>query len=80
MAAVRMNISLPEKVAKKLRKQIKPRERSAVIAEGLELYFGKLQKADLLRTLIEDYKATASLDEESREWLNADLGSESSED
>jgi hypothetical protein len=80
MAAVRMNISLPEKVAKKLRKQLKPRERSRAIAEGLELYFEKIQKADLLKTLIEDYKSSADLDEESNSWLNADLVGNNDED
>jgi metal-responsive CopG/Arc/MetJ family transcriptional regulator len=74
MGAVRMNISLPEKVAKKLRKSVKPRERSAVIAEALNQYFRQKGKENLMQELIEGYKASAQADRETEEWLGADLG------
>lgn len=74
MGAVRMNISLPEKVAKKLRKTVKPRERSTVIAEALNQYFERNAKESLMQELIEGYKASSELDSESSEWLDAYLG------
>lgn len=79
MGAVRMNISLPEKVAKKLRKSVKPRERSTVIAEALKQYFERKGTESLMQELIEGYKASADLDPESSEWLDANLGDISDE-
>lgn len=79
MGAVRMNISLPEKVAKKLRKTVKPRERSAVIAAALDQYFLRKGKENLMQELIDGYKASADVDSETSEWLNADLGEEKNE-
>lgn len=64
MSAIRMNISLPEKTAKKLKKQIKPRERSAIIAEALELYFKRDQSKSLIEEMIEGYLATNDEDAE----------------
>ncbi|MFP5519895.1 MAG: hypothetical protein ACLGGX_08325 [Bdellovibrionia bacterium] len=74
MSAVRMNITLPEKVAKKLRRTVKPRERSSVIAEALNQYFERNSNETLMKELIEGYKASAELDSESAEWLDANLG------
>lgn len=74
-----MNISLPEKTAKKLRKSVKPRERSAVIAEALDLYFERVKKENLMQELISGYKASAQLSEEDGDWLSADLGGNSEE-
>lgn len=62
MGAVRLNISLPEKTAKKLRKNVKPRERSAVIAEALDQYFKRDHTKSLLEEMIEGYIATSEED------------------
>lgn len=62
MGAVRLNISLPEKTAKKLRKNVKPRERSAVIAEALDLYFKRDDSKSLIEEMIEGYLATRDED------------------
>ena len=62
MGAVRINISLPEKTAKKLRKNVKPRERSAVIAEALDLYFKRDDAKSLIEEMIEGYIATRDED------------------
>ncbi len=74
MGAIRMNISLPEKVAKKLRKSVKPRERSAVIAEALELYFAGKSQNTLIQEMIEGYKATAKEDSELAAELDSTIG------
>jgi metal-responsive CopG/Arc/MetJ family transcriptional regulator len=55
MSAVRMNITLPAKTASLLKKRVKPRERSQVIAEALELYFRQDPRKELVRDLIEAY-------------------------
>ena len=74
MSAVKMNITLPERTAKKLRKAAPARERSKVIAEALELYFQKQTKTQLVRELIEVYSARANENSpETREWLDAKL-------
>lgn len=76
MGAVKMNITLPAKVAKTLKQKAKPRERSALIAEALELYFEKQMKKNVMEDLIEAYKLSAAeLNEEDSEWLNAKLTS-----
>jgi len=62
MAAVRLNISLPEKTAKKLRKNVKPRERSAVIAEALDQYFKRDDTKSLIDEMIEGYIANREED------------------
>lgn len=59
MGAIRMNITLPAKTAAKFKKRIKPRERSQVIAEALEMYFRKEGKKKLVQELIEDYSSMA---------------------
>ena len=78
--AVRMNITLPQKTVKQLKKVAKLRERSAVIAEALDLYFNRQKETDLVRMLIEDYKSSNALSSEDHEWLNADLGEKEHED
>lgn len=62
MPAVRLNISLPQKTVKKLRKNVKPRERSMVIAQALELYFEHDHSKTLLEEMIEGYIATSEED------------------
>ena len=57
MAAVRLNISLPEQTVKKLKKSAKPRERSLIITEALELYFKRDQTKTLIEEMIEGYIA-----------------------
>ncbi len=80
MGAVRMNITLPQKTVKQLKKVAKPRERSAVIAEALDLYFRRKEETGFVRQLIEDYKASNDLSAEDHEWLNADLEEKAHED
>ncbi|MBX3039204.1 MAG: hypothetical protein KF789_00680 [Bdellovibrionaceae bacterium] len=80
MSAVRMNITLPLEVVKTLKRSVKPRERSAVIAEALKLYFRRQSEADFVRQLIEDYKSSSELGPEDREWLDSDLGVGPNED
>ncbi len=62
MPAVRLNISLPQKTVKKLKKNVKPGERSMIIAEALELYFERDQSKTLLEEMIEGYIATSEED------------------
>ena len=52
-----MNITLPAKTATKLKKTVKARERSRVIAEALELYFQREARVNLLKDLTEAYTA-----------------------
>ncbi|HRO68512.1 MAG TPA: hypothetical protein PL182_13155 [Pseudobdellovibrionaceae bacterium] len=80
MSAVRMNITLPAEVVKKLKRSVKPRERSAVIAEALKMYFRRQSEADFVKQLIEDYKSLEGMSSEDRDWLNADLEANSDED
>jgi len=70
MAAVRLNISLPEKTAKKLRKNVKPRERSAVIAEALDQYFKRDDAKSLIDEMIEGYIANREEDLKLEEEFN----------
>jgi metal-responsive CopG/Arc/MetJ family transcriptional regulator len=70
MAAVRLNISLPEKTAKKLRKKVKPRERSAVIAEALDQYFKRDDAKSLIDEMIEGYIANREEDLKLEEEFN----------
>lgn len=62
MGAVRLNISLPTQTAKKLRKKVKARERSAVIAEALDLYFKRDETKSLIEEMIEGYISTREED------------------
>lgn len=59
MGAVKMNITLPFKTADNLKKKVKPRERSKVIAEALDLYFKKSSRTKLIKELIEAYSVRA---------------------
>lgn len=73
MGAVRMNITLPEKTADKLKKQIKPRERSQVIAEALEMYFKKSKKEKLVKDLVDAYSESAKEDLDDQALWNGTL-------
>lgn len=73
MGAVRLNISLPEKTAKKLRKNVKPRERSAVIAKALDLYFNRDEAKSLIAEMIEGYTANQEDDLKLAEEFSATL-------
>lgn len=73
MAAVRMNITLPEKTAKKLKKAFRTRERSAIIADALELYFSRKSEADLVRELIVEYQAANAMSEEDKSWIELQM-------
>lgn len=69
MAVVRMNITIPEKIAKKFRKEFSPGERSAAITEAVELVLAKKTKKKLIEDLIADYKMRASeTTDEIEEW------------
>lgn len=73
MGVVRMNITLPEDVVKILKKKTKAGEKSAYIAEAVRSYSKNESKEDLIKRLIADY-SSYTLEEEDREWLDADLG------
>lgn len=73
MAAVRMNITLPAKTAKKLEKVAKPRERSKFIADAIEKALHAETMEALMKRMIEDYRSI-EIDDETKEWLDADLG------
>jgi hypothetical protein len=79
MGAKRMNFTLPEDVVKILRKKAKSGEKSAFIAEAIRSYAKKETTENLVKRMIEGYKASEVLSEEDQEWLNADLG-EANED
>ena len=59
MGAVRMNITLPNKIAAQLKKKVKPRERSQIIAKALEDYFKKESKEVLVKELLDAYSTRA---------------------
>ena len=73
MSAVRINITLPEEVVKKLNKMTKQRERSAYIAAALDFYQKHQHKKNLMEEMIEGYLKTHG---ESSE-LNQDFDSAS---
>jgi len=58
MSAVRINITLPEEIVKRLNKMTKQRERSAYIAEALEFYQKHQHKKNLMEEMIEGYLKT----------------------
>ncbi len=74
MGAVRINITLPEDVVKILKKMTKSGEKSAFIAEAIRMFAKKESQEDLMKRMIEGYKAGNDLSAEDKEWLNADLG------
>ena len=63
MAAVRMNITIPEDLARQMDRLIGPRRKSRFIAETLRQKVEEIQQKRLDKTLEEGYKARA---EESR--------------
>lgn len=73
MGAVRMNITLPSKTAEKLKKKVKPRERSQVIADALEQYFRNSAKGKLVKELIEAYTESAKEEVEDQELWDTTL-------
>jgi hypothetical protein len=73
MGAVKMNITLPAKIASTLKAKVKPRERSAVIAKALALYFKNANQKTIMQDLIQAYKTSARLTGEDKEWVDADL-------
>jgi metal-responsive CopG/Arc/MetJ family transcriptional regulator len=56
MGVVRLNVTLPEDLARKLDEVVKPREKSRFIAETLKRRIEKIQHEQLQRTLEEGYK------------------------
>lgn len=74
MSAVRMNITLPAKTVAKLKKKVKPRNRSAVIAQALEEFLNKSERHDLLRSMVEGYKSRAQEGSDETELWDSTLG------
>jgi metal-responsive CopG/Arc/MetJ family transcriptional regulator len=73
MGAIRMNITLPAKTVAKLKKKVKPRNRSAVIARALEEYLDKSERNDLVRSMIEGYQSRAAEKTEEADLWNSTL-------
>ncbi len=55
MKTVRISISLPSPIAKKLKSNYKPRQRSKIIAEALESYFERDFSKSLMEEMVEGY-------------------------
>jgi metal-responsive CopG/Arc/MetJ family transcriptional regulator len=72
MGATRMNITLPEDVVKILKKKTKSGEKSAFIADAIRFYAKNESQEDLMKRMIEGYKATYELSEEDKEWLDVE--------
>ncbi len=62
MAAIRVNMTLPEDVIKLLNKKAKPGEKSAYIAEAIRQYARKESQEEMMKRMIEGYVATAKED------------------
>ncbi len=58
MAMVRINITIPEDLARQLDKLAGPRKKSRFIAETLRAHIKKKEQDELERALEEGYKAT----------------------
>lgn len=56
MSVVRLNITLPEDLARKLDETVKPKEKSRFIAETLRQRIEKIQHEKLQKALEEGYK------------------------
>lgn len=79
MGAIRVNITLPEDVVVKiLKKKTKSGEKSAFIAEAVRFYAKNESKEELIKRMIEDY-CSYKLNDEDKEWLDADLGEQGNE-
>jgi len=57
MSAVRLNITIPEELARQLEKLVGPRNKSHFIAEALKQRIGEIQEEELNKILEEGYKA-----------------------
>jgi len=57
MSVVRMNITLPEELARQLDKLIEPKKKIQFIAKTLQQRIEKIQHEELQKTLEEGYKA-----------------------
>jgi metal-responsive CopG/Arc/MetJ family transcriptional regulator len=57
MSAVRLNITIPEELARQLDKLVGPRNKSHFIAEALKQRIGEIQEEELNKILEEGYKA-----------------------
>lgn len=79
MGAIRMNVTLPEDVVRILKKKTKSGEKSAYIAEAIRFYSKKETQEELIKKMIEGYKASHDLSSEDQTWLNADLSGEEDE-
>lgn len=62
MAAIRVNMTLPEDVIKLLNKKAKSGEKSAYVAEAIRQYAKKESQEELIKRMIEGYAATAEED------------------
>ena len=62
MAAIRVNMTLPEDVIRLLNKKAKPGEKSAYIAEAIRQYARKETQEELMKRMIEGYRAPAEED------------------
>ena len=77
MASIRMNITLPEEIAKLLKRFAGPREQSAFIAKSIKAHAKLLEHEHRAKTLKEHYLEAASDPETSN--LVRDFDSTSSE-
>ena len=70
MAAIRMNITVPEDVVKILKKKAKPGEKSAFIAEAIRSFVHQKSRQQLIAEMIEGYSSRRSPEEieEQRDW------------
>jgi metal-responsive CopG/Arc/MetJ family transcriptional regulator len=56
MSTVRMNITIPEQLARKLDRLVSPRKKSKFIAESLEECIQRIEREELKAKLKEGYK------------------------
>jgi metal-responsive CopG/Arc/MetJ family transcriptional regulator len=57
LSVVRLNVTLPDDLARKLDEIVKPKEKSRFIAETLRQRIEKIQHEELQKALEEGYKA-----------------------
>ena len=57
MSVVRMNITLPEELARQIDKLVEPKKKSQFIAEALRQRIEKIRYEELQKALEEGYKA-----------------------
>ena len=56
MSTVRMNITIPEQLARKLDRLVSPRRKSRFIVQSLEEYIHRMEREELKAKLKEGYK------------------------